>query len=150
MASFKQAQGSLPPQISNQLALPDNISPPVFIEWRPMRSLSRLTSPMRLVLPSALLQRACVVFDVLSDGPALQEKDVLVAKWLPGRQCLMNFLGNVFNECGDEEQCPDQFPENLWHQLKWLGLDQNDENHCSQYLLKEKLTGPKGRDVMYA
>ncbi|XP_062189712.1 uncharacterized protein LOC133892778 [Phragmites australis] len=54
--------------------------------------------------------------------------------------------------------------EDLWHQLKRLGLNENDENYLvlgnnkqalellvqQRYLLKEKLTGPEGHDMMYA
>ncbi|CAL5050838.1 unnamed protein product [Urochloa decumbens] len=53
--------------------------------------------------------------------------------------------------------------EDLWHQLKRLGLNENDENHSvfgnnkqalellvqQRYLLKEKLAGPEGHVVMY-
>ncbi|KAG8100732.1 hypothetical protein GUJ93_ZPchr0013g36762 [Zizania palustris] len=53
--------------------------------------------------------------------------------------------------------------EDLWHQLKRLGLNENNENHpvlgnnkqalehlvLLRYLLKEKLTGPEGNCVMY-
>ncbi|XP_062187512.1 uncharacterized protein LOC133890904 [Phragmites australis] len=53
--------------------------------------------------------------------------------------------------------------EDLWHQLKRLGLNQNDENHPvlgnnkktlellvqQRYLLKEKLAGPEGHAMMY-
>ncbi|KAL6880557.1 hypothetical protein ACP4OV_012122 [Aristida adscensionis] len=53
--------------------------------------------------------------------------------------------------------------EDLWHQLKRLGLNDNDENHPvlgnnkqalehlvqQRYLLKEKLTGPEGHFMMY-
>ncbi|XP_039796869.1 melanoma-associated antigen 1-like [Panicum virgatum] len=53
--------------------------------------------------------------------------------------------------------------EDLWHQLKRLGLKENDENHPAlgnnkqalellvqqRYLLKEKLAGPEGHVVMY-
>ncbi|CAN6203023.1 unnamed protein product [Urochloa humidicola] len=53
--------------------------------------------------------------------------------------------------------------EDLWRQLKRLGLNENDENHSvlgnnkqalellvqQRYLLKEKLAGPEGHVVMY-
>ncbi|KAJ1287757.1 hypothetical protein BS78_02G034800 [Paspalum vaginatum] len=53
--------------------------------------------------------------------------------------------------------------EDLWHQLKRLGLNDNDENHPvfgnnkqtlellvqQRYLLKEKLAGPEGHAMMY-
>ncbi|RLM65047.1 melanoma-associated antigen 1-like isoform X1 [Panicum miliaceum] len=53
--------------------------------------------------------------------------------------------------------------ENLWHQLKRLGLKENNENHPllgnnkqalellvqQRYLLKDKLAGPEGHVVMY-
>ncbi|XP_026657231.1 melanoma-associated antigen 1 isoform X2 [Phoenix dactylifera] len=53
--------------------------------------------------------------------------------------------------------------ENLWHQLRRLGLNESDENHpCfgntkqtlemlvqQRYLLKEKVNGPEGNTVMY-
>ncbi|WVZ61884.1 hypothetical protein U9M48_011692 [Paspalum notatum var. saurae] len=52
--------------------------------------------------------------------------------------------------------------EDLWHQLKRLGLNDNDENHpvfgnnkqalellVHWYLLKEKLAGPEGHALMY-
>ncbi|OEL30939.1 hypothetical protein BAE44_0008042, partial [Dichanthelium oligosanthes] len=53
--------------------------------------------------------------------------------------------------------------EDLWHQLKRIGLNENDENHLDlgnnkqalellvqqRYLLKEKLAGPEGHVVMY-
>ncbi|RLN35957.1 hypothetical protein C2845_PM03G08980 [Panicum miliaceum] len=55
------------------------------------------------------------------------------------------------------------YEEDLWHQLKQLGLKENDENHPvlgnnkqalellvqQRYMLKEKLTGPEGHVVMY-
>ncbi|RLN35368.1 melanoma-associated antigen 1-like [Panicum miliaceum] len=58
---------------------------------------------------------------------------------------------------------PYQFPEDLWRQLKRLGLKENDENDPilgnnkqalellvqQRYLLKEKLAGPEGHVVMY-
>ncbi|KAG1342348.1 putative non-structural maintenance of chromosomes element 3 [Cocos nucifera] len=53
--------------------------------------------------------------------------------------------------------------ENLWHQLRRLGLNENDENHPffgntkqtlemlvqQRYLLKEKVNGPEGNAVLY-
>ncbi|BAF20817.1 uncharacterized protein [Oryza sativa Japonica Group] len=53
--------------------------------------------------------------------------------------------------------------EDLWHQLRRLGLNESDENHPvlgnnkqalellvqQRYLLKEKLSGPEGHSMMY-
>ncbi|XP_020105155.1 melanoma-associated antigen 4-like [Ananas comosus] len=53
--------------------------------------------------------------------------------------------------------------ENLWHQLRWLGLNESDENHPvfgnskqtlemlvqQRYLQKEKVAGPEGNNLMY-
>ncbi|KAJ3676909.1 hypothetical protein LUZ60_002633 [Juncus effusus] len=53
--------------------------------------------------------------------------------------------------------------ENLWHQLRRLGINENDENHAEfgnnkqtldmlvqqWYLHKEKVAGPEGNTMMY-